>query len=61
MVYASASVGEIQLGWQGPIRLDGEIVDLDYPLLDGPYGYSEYGSGLMKLQFENEDVTLHLE
>jgi hypothetical protein len=58
VVYASPSVGTIRMGWQGPVQLNGTVVDLNYPLLDGPYGYSEYGSGLMTMRFEEKEVTL---
>ena len=58
VVYSSPSVGTIRMGWQGPVQLEGTVVELDYPLLDGPYGYSEYGSGRMTVRFEEEDVKL---
>ena len=61
IVYSSPSVGSLQMGWEGPILLDGEEVDTDYPLLDSPYGYSEYGSGRMTLRYGDEEVELGAE
>ncbi|MFC1526208.1 hypothetical protein ACFL6X_05280 [Candidatus Latescibacterota bacterium] len=58
VLYASPSVGTIRMGWRGPIELDGQDIDLDYPLLDGPYGYSEYGSGRMTARFRDQQTLL---
>lgn len=58
MVYASPSVGTIEMGWEGRILLDGRPVDLDYPFLDGPYGTSEYGSGRMVIRYGDEEFAI---
>ena len=58
IVYASPSVGTIRMGWEGTIQRDDKDVDLDYPLLDGPYGFSEYGSGLMTARYGDEEAVV---
>jgi hypothetical protein len=56
LVYASPSVGSIEMGWAGPILLNGAEADTTYPLIDGPYGHAEYDSGDITLRF-GEDVA----
>jgi hypothetical protein len=38
MEYASPSVGRVEFGWEGPLRVDGRQVALrGYPRFDNPY------------------------
>jgi hypothetical protein len=56
--YSSPSVGEIDMGWHGPILLNGRAMSFDYPLVDSPYGYSEYDSGKMTIRHGDAKAEL---
>ena len=58
IVYASPDAGTIRMGWEGPILLNDKTAETRYPLLDSPYGYSDYGSGKMRLQYGDEQAEL---
>jgi len=58
IMYDSPGAGQIQMGWEGPILLNGKVVNLDYPLLDSPFGESAYGSGRMRLFCGQEEAVL---
>lgn len=58
VAYRSPSVGTIRMGWNGPITLNGGAVDLNYPLLDGPHGYAERGSGTLLIRLGDNELKL---
>jgi hypothetical protein len=58
IVYASPTSGTLSMGWEGEPAKDGKKVDLDYPLVDGPYAYSRYESGELVARYGGEEARL---
>lgn len=57
--YPSPSVGTLRMGWEGPITLNGQRAQTSkYPLLDSPFGRSEFGSGEMVICHGDEEEEL---
>jgi hypothetical protein len=50
LAYDSRRAGSLYIDAKGGRRLDGDEVDLDYPLYRNPYVRSEYGSGVVEIK-----------
>ncbi|MNO02382.1 hypothetical protein D3C81_2227650 [compost metagenome] len=50
--YESPSIGTVFLDYEQDCLLNGEVFPAPggYPLIDSPYAYGEYGSGLTELR-----------
>ncbi len=60
VVYESPSVGTVEVGWEGPMTVAGEPVDLGpFPRWSNPYAEVEHGS--MVTHIDLEDLRLELD
>lgn len=59
MRYDSPSLGRVEFGWDDPLVVDGETIDL-HPQrrLDTPFGGSEFGSGRYELAHDGHTLLL---
>jgi len=59
ILYESPSRGKLIVGWDIDPTINGEKIKLkNYPLLDSPYGYSEFGSGKIKINYKGEEFEI---
>jgi hypothetical protein len=57
--YESPSRGTIEVGWTGPMTVNGGPVDLGpYPRWDNPYCYQEFDTGKTVISFEGKRLEL---
>ncbi len=55
LAYESPSIGQFITGWDAAPTVNGEPIQLhDYPLVDSPWAYSDFGSGEMVLRYGDE-------
>jgi hypothetical protein len=60
LIYTSPSIGKVELGWERVCTVQGEpVLADDYPLVDNPYAFGEYGSGITKLNLPGSRKTLN--
>lgn len=59
VTYNSPSQGIINVGWFGPMLVNGEAVDLGpYARWDNPYSYQEFGTTETRIKFKNKVLVL---
>lgn len=56
--YHSPRVGELEMDIEGGRWLNGDALDLEYPLYDNPYMYSDWDSGVIRLAHEDLERKL---
>jgi hypothetical protein len=57
--YQSPSLGLLEFGWKGPLRLNGEVVSISgYPRCDTPYGYAPFPSEEIAFHCADHHLTL---
>ncbi|MBN2550437.1 MAG: hypothetical protein JXB15_14835 [Anaerolineales bacterium] len=57
--YYSPSLGRIQFGWKGPLRLDGQEITMnDYPRYGNPYTQAEFPSESIQVSLGEQTLTL---
>jgi hypothetical protein len=57
--YASPSLGEIEFGWTGPLRVGGQEVQLhDYPRFDNPYCQADMGARCYTITHGDAQIML---
>ncbi len=62
VVYESPAVGQVEFGWQGPLRIAGEETALhDYPRFDNPYCRAEFNARQYTIRHNGQEVTLDFE
>jgi hypothetical protein len=62
VTYQAPGVGEIELGWEGPLRVDGEEVALDgYPRWDNPYTQAAFGVPVYRIDYDGLSLDLDFE
>ncbi len=55
LVYDSPSIGTIRVGWDVAPTLNGKAIQLrGYPLVESDWAYSRFGSGEMRLQYQDQ-------
>ncbi len=60
VVYASPSVGLVRVGWEGPMTVDGEPVDLGpYPRWQNAYAEVPFGARVTRITFGDELLELN--
>ncbi|MFW9937853.1 MAG: hypothetical protein ACFFD5_09395 [Candidatus Thorarchaeota archaeon] len=60
--YNSPLQGKIEVAWDGPMKVNGQEVDLgDYPRYDNNYCYQEFNTMKTIIQFENQTLELHFD
>ncbi|HUT51908.1 MAG TPA: hypothetical protein VM658_00820 [bacterium] len=58
--YESPSQGVIQVGWSGPMLVNGEAVDLGpYRRWDNPYARQEFGTMVTRINFRRKTLVLN--
>ncbi len=62
VAYHSPSQGQLEFGWQGPFRQDGQIVPLDdYPRCGNPYTRVGFGAERVEIRHGEHRLTLDWE
>ena len=62
VLYASPSVGEVSVGWEGPMTVAGAQVDLGpYPRWDNAYAQVEHGSWATRIDLDDQRLVLDFE
>jgi hypothetical protein len=62
VVYESPSVGTVEVGWEGPMTVAGESVDLGpFPRWSNPYAEVEHGSKLTHIDLDDLRLELDFE
>ncbi|MCU6791804.1 hypothetical protein OB236_06625 [Paenibacillus sp. WQ 127069] len=62
ILYTSPSIGKVELGWERICTVKGiPVLEDDYPLIDNPYAFGEYGSGIIKLNLSGIKKTLNFQ
>ena len=57
--YQSPSQGWISFGWDGPLRVEGSVVQLyDYPRYDNPYCYAPFESDTYLIEKGEQSLFL---
>jgi hypothetical protein len=57
--YQSPSLGLVEFGWKGPLRLDGEVVSLSgYPRSDTSYGSAPFPAEEIAFHCADHHLTL---
>ncbi|MBZ0299146.1 MAG: hypothetical protein K8J31_05375 [Anaerolineae bacterium] len=57
--YQSPTLGWVEFGWQGPLRVAGAVIPLhDYPRFDNPYCQAEFGVKHYTIQQGGETIKL---
>ncbi|MHA1715380.1 MAG: hypothetical protein ACTSXP_07025, partial [Promethearchaeota archaeon] len=57
--YTSPSRGLVRVGWNGPMTVNGTVVDLGpYERFENPYCYQEFGTNKTVIKFGNEVLEL---
>ena len=60
VTYASPTIGAVEVGWEGPMTVDGAEVDLGpYSRWDNAYSHTEFGSALTRV--EKDGLALELD
>ncbi len=60
--YESPSQGPVEVGWYGPMTVDGAQVDLGpYPRWDNKYAYQEFGTKVTEIYFGDKKLVLDFE
>jgi hypothetical protein len=60
LVYTSPSIGKLELGWERVCTVQGKpVLEDDYPLIDNPYAFGEYGCGITKLNLPGSKKMLN--
>jgi hypothetical protein len=58
-VYESPSLGQLTYGWNKKLTVDKQEIKLtDFPRIDSPWCYSEYGSGIYEFWYQDKKVIL---
>jgi hypothetical protein len=58
-IYQSPSVGLVEFGWKGPLRVNGEVFSLNgYPRCDSPYGGSHFPAEEIHFRYGDQRLTL---
>jgi hypothetical protein len=59
VIYNSPSVGLVEFGWHGPLRVEGDETDLhDYPRFENPYCRADFGSRRYVIRHGDQAYTL---
>jgi len=62
ITYHSPSQGKVEVGWTGPMTVDGEAVEpVPYPRWDNAYCFQEFGTGLTVIEFNGKRLELDFE
>jgi hypothetical protein len=62
VVYASPSVGEVAVGWEGPMLVDGVEIDLGpYDRWDNAYASVEHGAWATRIDLDDQRLVLDFE
>ena len=62
VTYDSPSQGLINVGWYGPMLVNGEAVDLGpYARWDNPYVHQEFGTMVTKIRHKDQTLVLDFE
>ena len=57
--YHSPSVGWLEFGWQGPLRNDGQIIELgDFPRYENPDLQTEFGADRFDIRLDGQRLVL---
>ena len=57
--YDSPTVGLVEFGWHGPLRVEGEQVQIhDYPRFDNPYCQAEFGARQYAIRHSGQTHTI---
>lgn len=60
--YQSPSVGRVEFGWHGDLRVKGEAVAIhDYPRFDNPYCHTEFGDTTYRIEHDGQQLLLDFE
>ena len=60
--YISPSQGLISVAWEGPMKVDGNEVDLGpYPRFDNDFCYQDFGTKNTLIQFGNQSLVLNFD
>jgi len=57
--YKAPGVGQVQFGWEGPLKVDGKEIPLSgYPMWENPYTRAEFNSGVIEVKFGQRALLL---
>ena len=60
--YQAPGIGLVRFGWEGPLTVDGEIVNMDdYPRYDNPYVQAEFDPTEIHVKANNKELYLNWE
>ncbi|MFW9999689.1 MAG: hypothetical protein ACFE9Q_13050 [Candidatus Hodarchaeota archaeon] len=60
--YTSPSQGQISVAWEGPMKVDGNEVDLGpYPRFENDFCYQDFGTKNTLIQFGNQSLVLNFD
>jgi hypothetical protein len=61
VAYDSPAEGRLELGWDGPLHLDGEVVEVHgSPRFDNPFCRAEPGDAILRIECEGAHLSVDL-